>query len=432
MRYDRTRFALAAVAAVLSLAACTESLALKDNLEAKVEYAAATYTLTLVSGNSSGGTVNLDAQKVHNEERLQIAATPKSGWLFSNWTVSPAGSATVADPNSESTTAYVVGTDATIQANFTAPKTRTWSAIASSSSGQRLYATENQGKIYASSNYGSTWSLLGGSPLSTWVSIACDVTGRYLVAAGNQSGAICTSSDYGASWTARAAGLPASNSNWDWSDVASDGTGRYLVAANNYGTVYTSADFGATWTERGTGNGLPSMSEPWSSVASDSSGSILSAAISGGNVYYSTNGGALWSAMTGLAAHSDNIYLSENDDGSRFQVALANSNIMATDTHTLGWYTSSNTPGWVAIDSDGTGEHIIAATYQGAIWTSNNFGGAYTSHSGASVGLPGSGTTEASWSGVCSDGTGTRLAACASNSHIYVSSNQGADWSLGL
>jgi hypothetical protein len=174
------------------------------------------------------------------------------------------------------------------------------------------------------------------------------------------------------------------------------------------------------------------MSEPWSSVASDSSGSILSAAISGGNVYYSTNGGALWSAMTGLAAHSDNIYLSENDDGSRFQVALANSNIMATDTHTLGWYTSSNTPGWVAIDSDGTGEHIIAATYQGAIWTSNNFGGAYTSHSGASVGLPGSGTTEASWSGVCSDGTGTRLAACASNSHIYVSSNQGADWSLGL
>jgi hypothetical protein len=119
---------------------------LKDSLEAKVEYAAATYAVRLVFGYSTYGAANADESTVHNDETIPLIATPvpNAGGLFSGWTVT-SGTAAIADQYSASTTGRVAGTDATIQANFAAPKSRTWSAIASSSTVQCLAAAASQG-----------------------------------------------------------------------------------------------------------------------------------------------------------------------------------------------------------------------------------------------------------------------------------------------
>jgi len=50
--------ASAALSCALVLAGCQDSLALKDVIEEKVEYAATTYAMTLSYGSSDGGTVN--------------------------------------------------------------------------------------------------------------------------------------------------------------------------------------------------------------------------------------------------------------------------------------------------------------------------------------------------------------------------------------
>jgi hypothetical protein len=451
MRDLRVGITLASLAAALSLAACSDSLALKDDLEAKVEYAAATYTVTLVSGNGTYGAVTAAERTVHNDEAIPLIATPVSnaGGLFSGWTVT-SGAATIVDPYSPSTTARVVGTDATIQASFTAPMTRTWSAIASSSSGQYLAAAVNLymvtsaeiGSIYTSSDYGATWTLQRNSPADmTWTSIASDSTGRYLAAAASQGGTIYTSSDFGVNWTMRSSGLPVISAQSgipgaNWSSIASDGTGRRLIASVSGGSIYRSADFGATWAAYSS-SVLPADAD-WQKVSSSADGSRVTASLSDGAAYYLTDGDADWAQMQLPFTGGFIVLATQNAAGTRFVLAIsgtaatggAASNNMTSGNkwlwsscHTALGYTT-----WRAAACDASGLYFIGAVNGGAIYTSDNYcGSAFAEHNGSS-GLP----LNAGWSCVCSDSSGARLAAGAGGGHIYVSSDRGATWSLAL
>src|SRR6185437_15964206 len=63
----------------------------------------------------------------------------------------------------------------------------------------------------------------------------------------NDHGAIWISTDAGATWTDRTAGIAAMGLQ-GWSSVASDSAGTNLVAAGSEG-IWTSVDGGSTWTD---------------------------------------------------------------------------------------------------------------------------------------------------------------------------------------
>ena len=57
-----------------------------------------------------------------------------------------------------------------------------WTSIASDSTGQYLAAVINGGKIYTSTDYGTTWSDANNSPSEAWLSIAMSSNGKYSAA----------------------------------------------------------------------------------------------------------------------------------------------------------------------------------------------------------------------------------------------------------
>ena len=78
-----------------------------------------------------------------------------------------------------------------------------WTAIASSSTGQKLAATADGGDIYTSSNYGVSWADVTPSGVvhnKNWNTITSSASGQYLTAA-IESGNVYSSSNYGVTWT---------------------------------------------------------------------------------------------------------------------------------------------------------------------------------------------------------------------------------------
>ena len=110
-------------------------------------------------------------------------------------------------------------------------------------------------------------------PLTTarnWQSIAVSSDGLHLVA-GVGGGRLYTSTDGGTSWNET---QPAGDTDQWWDSVASSSDGSHLVAANDY-FVYTSSDSGDNWTQ--TPLVLTDANNQWwSSVASSSDGLHLS------------------------------------------------------------------------------------------------------------------------------------------------------------
>lgn len=122
--------------------------------------------------------------------------------------------------------------------------------------GSKMYATEGgtttTGYIWASTDYGDTWSTLTTAGNRSWSSIACTYDGTKLIAGiGASSGVsryVYTSIDSGATWTER----PNITSK-QWTGVAiSSNDGSQMAAWTGTATssVYTSSDGGATFVSR--------------------------------------------------------------------------------------------------------------------------------------------------------------------------------------
>jgi len=290
-----------------------------------------------------------------------------------------------------------------------------------------LAAVVYGGQIYTSSNYGSTWTLQRASQSTTWTSIASDSTGQYLVAS-VYSGSIYTSTNYGATWTARTSGVPASA---QFQSVTSDGSGKYLATVVSGGTIYVSTNYGASWTA---GTGLPATGS-WYSVSSDYSGQYLIACtgLTTGNVYTSTNYGSSWSLTTvasgglglGSPAFFDTVAIGRTVTSANpyYYAAVSGEDIYSyhNNGHTI-WGDYHVAKYWNSMAADATGQYLIVSS--DSVYTSSNYGSTFAT----GTGLPSS----VSWSSVASDSSGTYLAAGVYGGHIYVSQNQGANWSLGL
>jgi len=296
-----------------------------------------------------------------------------------------------------------------------------WSAIASSSDGTKLVATVNNGYIYTSTNSGATWTLHNSSPINTamrWSSVASSSDGTKLVAAvgytayyTSGSGQIYTSTDSGASWTARASSLP-------WSSVASSADGTKLVAAV-YGAAagagaYTSADSGGTWT-------LQAGASYCSAVASSANGSNLIATFSSGasqGIYTSTNSGVgvgSWLLRTNSGGWTD---VASSADGSRLVATSGGQIYVSTDSGATWVAQTSPVTGQItSVASSSDGSRLAVAVggsgVTGSIYASSASGATWTQLVGAPT---------ASWSAIASSADGSQLAAAVYGGNIYVSS----------
>jgi hypothetical protein len=151
---------------------------------------------------------------------------------------------------------------------------KNWYSVASSANGSNLVAVVTSGGgIYT--NSGSSWSQTS-APSKSWVSVASSADGTYLAAV-ETGGKIYTSTNSGSTW------IQQSNApSLTWASVASSADGSKLAAASANGGIYNSINFGATWTAAsGTTN------KTWNCITASADGSKLAAGVNpSGSFYY--------------------------------------------------------------------------------------------------------------------------------------------------
>jgi hypothetical protein len=116
----------------------------------------------------------------------------------------------------------------------TTASSESYSFVASSASGQDMYAAVYNGYVYASHDFGATWSA-SSTTVDEWVTITVDDSGyRVAVGAGgySQIGSIYISSDAGGSWQDSGAGLK------QWTSLSSNADGTRVLGSGYYDLLY--------------------------------------------------------------------------------------------------------------------------------------------------------------------------------------------------
>ena len=251
-----------------------------------------------------------------------------------------------------------------------------WGGIASSADGSKLAAVEFYGRMYTSADSGVTWTARVQNPGGSWSCIACSTDGLKIAAAG--AGYLYSSPNGGATWYVRMADA---SRFWNTISMSADGT-RVLASAQT--GLFLSIDSGTSWTQ------LPIGSSA-SCTACSADGMKMMAVVDGA-LMTSTNGGVTW------ALHP------------------------AIDSTSPAY--------WNVATSSADGSRLVAASFQGKIYTSTDFGATWTAR-----------LTDAdrAWLSITSSTDGMRLAAVQSgdyrttppgNGNVYLSMDGGVSWAL--
>lgn len=153
--------------------------------------------------------------------------------------------------------------------------------------GSGLYeANSLSGPLYSSFDSGYTWTT-NNVPLAKWQCAAMSADGSKLFAA-IAGGGLFASANFGQTWTSNA-----TPNNSVIVAIAASADATKLAAASYSGNLYTSTSFGASWLA----NNAPNLS--WGSIASSADGHKLAATVgafegASGGIYSSTNGGSTW------------------------------------------------------------------------------------------------------------------------------------------
>jgi len=214
-----------------------------------------------------------------------------------------------------------------------------WKAVTGSEDGEILYVAEGGSTIFISEDAGSTWRADLSSTVDAWSGLACSAVGDILFAV-TASGGVYQSIDYGSNLAV----LPDISSALGWTSVACSSNAQYVIAAEaSGGTVYynTSGGLGA-WTSSVSVSGIGALA-----VSANLSAIIASQSYGGaGYVYVSTDGAGTWT----------NVGLPLQD--------------------------------WSGVAANASGNVLIAAAYDGAVYVSPNTG--TTWYNQASLGASGS------------------------------------------
>jgi photosystem II stability/assembly factor-like uncharacterized protein len=296
---------------------------------------------------------------------------------------------------------------------------------------------------------GQAWSVGDATPRNWWA-VAASADGLKLVAATNgaigsttanpplgNDGRIYTSTDGGASWTAR----PQAAGSNTWSSVASSADGTKLAAVGPGSQIWTSGDSGVTWV-------ASEISRFWTSITMSADGSRMAAVVeegpngnSGvGRIYLFTPTGSsfgvgTWAPVAGAAPGARNWRsITMSDDGSRiaavahtdggtpFEQVHYSTNFGAT------WAQSTGTTGTFAnayrIRSSADGTQLVMAegypaTAEGRLWTSTDSGANWTRRNAAST---------TSYTSVDISADGSKMLAVQDGGQIYASIDSGVTW----
>lgn len=275
-----------------------------------------------------------------------------------------------------------------------------WKAIASSVDGRKMVAVVNNGYIYTSINYGTTWVQQINSGSRFWSSVCSSADGTKLVACVNP-GQIYTSTDSGGTWVARS-----TTRNWTGLTCSLDGN-RVAAAAANVG-VFVSTDAGVNWL------GTPHLSgvAAWTAVASSGNGSNLVATANGLPIYTSPNGGTNWFAHETSRPWT---CVASSADGSVLAAGVASSGFIYTSTDFgASWVPGTVAQNWAGLACSADGARMIAVVNGGGVYVSQDTGANWQIRSMLPPAL--------TYTGAAASSDGATLAAVANASGILVSS----------
>ena len=333
---------------------------------------------------------------------------------------------------------------------------RLWSSVASSSDGTRLVAAESSGCIYTSTDSGATWIQRTSFGSHSWQAAASSSDAAKIVVAdaiSDSGGYIYTSIDSGATWVQQTG---PTKRNFDVVVSSSDGTKLVALESDKgpYGLEYinTSTDSGASWTAR---KSMSHLSSSWTAAASSSDGKNLIAVLTRYQIYRSADFGATWknypeSVIVNGDSHAV-MHLSSvatSSDGTKVFITESGNPPDGLSTSPFpsyvyksvnsgaegGWsrLTNTATQGWIAVACSSDGTKLVAAengwdTNAGYIYTSSDSGATWTKQTSSG---------RRNWKAVASSSDGVTLVAAVKEGYVYISADSGATWtpqtSLGM
>ena len=278
---------------------------------------------------------------------------------------------------------------------------RTWTDVAMSKDGSKVFATEYGGMIYSSLDFGSSWTGNAATCCLNWMSIAASADGRVLIAnADNIHQSLFVSGDAGLTWAA-------TNTSSGRKHVAASGDGYTLAAADEDGVISISLDSGGSWQAAQP----PGVQVDWRALAVSHGGELI---IVGGQgpTYTSSSRGATWLLTTGI---SQCWGFASSDDGRELFASCAPPDetwVLLTSVDAgLSWQSRQSLSGMAygaAIASSASGSSLVASwsgqfevSGAGAVNVSTNGGLSwatrflwpYTGRGGSSVAMSSDGCT---------------------------------------
>lgn len=252
----------------------------------------------------------------------------------------------------------------------------------------------------------------------TWVSVASSSDGVKLVAV-EYNGYLYTSTDSGATWTARTA---AGSKLWTAVTSSSDGV-KIVGVAGNFGTgaqIRVSTDSGSTWNDRGGYN-------EWYAVIASADGTKLVAVgyvsdgMGGGDTYgfTSSNSGTSWTQNASPTYFTGEGHLGMSSDGTKVVGGQYEDRLVRSTNSGSSWgEIGVSELNWKGVASSSDGVKLAAVAEGDKIYTSTNSGSTWTARD-----------SNREWSAIASSTDGVMLAAAArNNAYIYTSDDSGVTW----
>lgn len=282
------------------------------------------------------------------------------------------------------------------------------------------YAATYGALAYRTFDGGYSWENIspGGSIVIS--SVACSSTGNYVTLL-QENGNVWYSSTYGSSWSNVAFTPNAST------QVAMSKDGQYQTLCRYGDYLYRSTNWGANWAQV-----TSAGSRKWYAIAISSTGQYQTAgdASVGGYIYRSTDYGVSYTPITGAGARYWT-YMAAMSNNGEYQFIIGNDGI--TPPFTSQIYRSTDYGAtWAAVQSSqykrslacsSSGQYVIAGTDGGQVWISSNYGVTW-----AQANLYPSGNTL--WDATAISATGQYMFAGNGAGSIlsYYSNDYGANW----
>jgi hypothetical protein len=220
--------------------------------------------------------------------------------------------------------------------SLTSAPSQSWRDIACSSDGLYVGAVGYNGRMYISSNSGSTWTTpSGNSPISTFTSITCSSSGQYFYAVDNII--FYYSSSYGVTMTinynAYIGGAIGSNVC-----VTTNSTGEYVFVAVQNGNIYKISNYGTA-----TGIQTYAPVSNWYGITCNGSGQYIAAIVYGGGIYTSSDSGTTWLMVTGSSPRNY-FSITSNYTGQCINVVVNNGKIYYSTDYGYTFNVVNNMP----------------------------------------------------------------------------------------